>query len=238
MTLFWRGVMQIEISVNKRVLQGKGASRRLRNCGKVPGIIYGGEKQAQPIELDHNNLYHKLKLEAFHASILSIDLEGKKEQVLLRDLQMHPFKLQVLHIDFQRVDQNKKIHMKVPLHFINADVSPGVKLSGGIVSHVFTELNISCLPKDLPEFIEVDLIDLSSNNSVHLKDLKMPSGVEVPLLTKGENPTVATIVIPRAVVSEESAEAETVDAAEIPTTVQKSEDEEKETEDKDEGKKK
>jgi large subunit ribosomal protein L25 len=229
--------MQIEISADKRVLQGKGASRRLRGCGKVPGIIYGGENQAQAIELDHNNLYHKLKLEAFHASILSIDLGGKKEQVLLRDLQMHPFKLQVLHIDFQRVDQSKKIHMKVPLHFVNAEVSPGVKLSGGIVSHVFTELDISCLPKDLPEFIEVDLIDLSANNSVHLKDLKMSPGVEIPALTKGGNPAVATIVIPRAVVSEESATEETVDAAEIPTTVQKQEEDEKETENKDAGKK-
>jgi len=230
--------MQIEISADKRVLRGKGASRRLRGCGKVPGIIYGGENQAQAIELDHNNLYHKLKLEAFHASILSIDLGGKKEQVLLRDLQMHPFKLQVLHIDFQRVDQSKKIHMKVPLHFVNAEVSPGAKLSGGIVSHVFTELDISCLPKDLPEFIEVDLIDLSANNSVHLKDLKMPPGVEIPALTKGGNPAVATIVIPRAVVSEESAAEETVDAAEIPTTVQKQEEDEKETENKDAGKKK
>lgn len=215
--------MQIEISANKRVLQGKGASRRLRGCGKVPGIIYGGENQAQAIELDHNNLYHKLKLEAFHASILSIDLGGEKEQVLLRDLQMHPFKLQVLHVDFQRVDQSKKIHMKVPLHFVNAEVSPGVKLSGGIVSHVFTELDISCLPKDLPEFIEVDLIDLSANNSVHLKDLKMPPGVKIPALTKGENPAVATIVIPRAVVAEESAAEESVDVSEIPTTAQKQE---------------
>lgn len=215
--------MQIEISANKRVLQGKGASRRLRGCGKVPGIIYGGENQAQAIELDHNNLYHKLKLEAFHASILSIDLGGEKEQVLLRDLQMHPFKLQVLHVDFQRVDQSKKIHMKVPLHFVNAEVSPGVKLSGGIVSHVFTELDISCLPKDLPEFIEVDLIDISANNSVHLKDLKMPPGVKIPALTKGENPAVATIVIPRAVVAEESAAEESVDVSEIPTTAQKQE---------------
>lgn len=230
--------MQIEISANKRVLQGKGASRRLRGCGKVPGIIYGGENKAQAIELDHNNLYHKLKLEAFHASILSIELGGEKEQVLLRDLQMHPFKLQVLHIDFQRVDQSKKIHMKVPLHFINAEVSPGVKLSGGIVSHVFTELDISCLPKDLPEFIEVDLIDLSANNSVHLTDLKMPLGVEIPALTKGGNPAVATIVIPRAVVAEESAAEESVDASAIPTTVQKQEGDEKEIENKDAGKKK
>jgi large subunit ribosomal protein L25 len=229
--------MQIEISANKRVLQGKGASRRLRDCGKVPGIIYGGENPAQAIELDHNNIYHKLKLEAFHASILSIDLGGEKEQVLLRDLQMHPFKLQVLHIDFQRVDQNKKIHMKVPLHFVNADVSPGVKISGGIVSHVLTELDISCLPKDLPEFIQVDLTELAANNSVHLSNLKMPHGVEIPALTRGGNSAVATIVIPRAVVSEESTAA-TVAAADIPTTVQKKEEDEQEIDKKDAGKKK
>ena len=120
--------MQIEVSAEKRELQGKGASRRLRGSGKVPGIIYGGENPAQPIELDHNDLYHQLKLEAFHASILTMSVEGQKEKVLLRDIQMHPFKLQVLHIDFQRVASNKKIHMKVPLHFINADIAPGVNV--------------------------------------------------------------------------------------------------------------
>ena len=112
--------MKIEISADKRTLQGKGASRRLRGSGKVPAIIYGGEQEPQSIEMDHNDLFHKLKLEAFHASILSLSVAGKKEQVLLRDFQMHPFKHQVLHVDFQRVDKNKKIHMKVPLHFINA----------------------------------------------------------------------------------------------------------------------
>jgi len=229
--------MKIEISANKRTLQGKGASRRLRGRGKVPGIIYGGENPAQAIELDHNNLYHKLKLEAFHASILSIDLGGEKEQVFLRDLQMHPYKLQVLHIDFQRVDKNKKIHMKVPLHFVNAEVSPGVKVSGGIVSHVLTELDISCLPKDLPEFIQVDLTELSTNNPVHLSNLKMPHGVEMPAFTRGDNSAVATIVIPRAVVSEESTAA-TVAASDIPTTVQKEEEDEKEIDKKDVGKKK
>lgn len=233
--------MQIEISADKRVLQGKGASRRLRGCGKVPGIIYGGENPAQAIELDHNNLYHKLKLEAFHASILSIDLAGKKEQVLLRDLQMHPYKLQVLHIDFQRVDKNKEIHTKVPLHFINAEVSPGVKQSGGIVSHILTEIEISCLPKDLPEFIEVDLSEVDVNDVVHLSSLKLPVGVEMTGFKGNDDDdlTVATIVIPRAVVSEESAAEEgSVDAAEVPTTVQKQEEDEKEIENKDAGKKK
>ncbi|MDO8437917.1 MAG: 50S ribosomal protein L25/general stress protein Ctc [Nitrosomonadaceae bacterium] len=229
--------MQIEISASKRTLQGKGASRRLRGSGKVPGIIYGGDSQAQAIELDHNNLYHKLKLEAFHASILSLDVDGKKEQVLLRDLQMHPFKLQVQHIDFQRIDQNKKVHMKVPLHFINADIAPGVKVSGGIVSHILTELDISCLPKDLPEFISVDLSNLTSISSLHLSDLSLPQGVEIPALIRGENLPVATIIIPRAVAAEEAA-AVTVAAADIPTTVQKKEIAVKEADKKDSGKKK
>jgi large subunit ribosomal protein L25 len=227
--------MQMEISASKRTLQGKGASRRLRGSGKVPGVIYGGENPAQAIELDHNGLYHKLKLEAFHASILSMDLDGQKEQVLLRDIQMHPFKLQVLHIDFQRVDKNKKIHMKVPLHFINAEIAPGVKLSAGLVSHVLTELDVSCLPKDLPEFITVDLTDLAAGNTLHLSDLKLPEGVEIPTLIRGENLPVATIVIPRAVAAEEAA---AVAAADIPTTVQKKEGVAKEGEKKDAGKKK
>jgi large subunit ribosomal protein L25 len=162
-------------------------------------------------------------------------VEGQKEPVLLRDVQMHPFKLQVLHIDFQRVDRRKKIHMKVPLHFINADVAPGVKLSGGIVSHVLTELDVSCLPKDLPEFISVDLVDLAAGNTIHLSNLQLPPGVEIPALAKGDDLPVATIIIPRAVAAEEAA---AVAAGEVPTTVQKKEGTAKEGEKKDAGKKK
>ncbi|SEP00379.1 50S ribosomal protein L25/general stress protein Ctc [Nitrosovibrio sp. Nv6] len=228
--------MQIEISAKKRTLQGKGASRRLRGSGTVPGVIYGGESPAQAIQLDHNSLYHQLKQEAFHASILSMEVEGQKERVLLRDIQMHPFKLQVLHIDFQRVDPNKKIHMKVPLHFMNEEIAPGVKLSSGIVSRVLTELDVSCLPKDLPEFISVDLADLAAGNTIHLSDLQLPEGVEVPSLVKGDDLPVATIVIPRAVAAEEAAAG--VAAADIPTTVQKKEGVAKEGEKKDAGKKK
>ena len=197
--------MKIEISADKRTLQGKGASRRLRGSGKVPAIIYGGEQEPQSIEMDHNDLFHKLKLEAFHASILSLSIEGKKEQVLLRDIQMHPFKHQVLHVDFQRVDKNQKIHMKVPLHFINAENSPGVKTSGGIVTHILTEVDISCLPDALPEFISVDLIELTAGHTLHLSDLVLPNGVEIVALTKGDNSAVATIVIPRSVLSDEAA---------------------------------
>ena len=148
---------------------------------------------------------------------------------------MHPFKVQVLHIDFQRVDPNKKIHMKVPLHFINADIAPGVKLSAGIVSHVLTELDVSCLPKDLPEFITVDLADLTAGNTLHLRDLKVPEGVEIPALLKGEDLPVAAIVSPRGVAAEEA--AGTTSAADVPTTVQKKEGVAKEGEKKDAGKK-
>jgi len=200
--------MKIEISADKRTLQGKGASRRLRGSGKVPAIIYGGDQEAQSIEMDHNDLFHKLKLEAFHASVLSLSVGGKKEPVLLRDIQMHPFKQQVLHVDFQRVDKNKKIHMKVPLHFINAEISPGVKTSGGIVTHILTETDISCLPEDLPEFISVDLAELTAGHTLHLSDLVLPKGVESLALVKGDNLPVATVVIPRSALSDEASSGE------------------------------
>ena len=217
--------MKIAIKAELRKGQGTGASRRLRHAEKVPGIVYGGGKDASVIELDHNNLYHKLKLEAFHASILDMELEGKTEPVLLRDVQMHAWKQIVLHVDFQRVAADKKIHMKVPLHFINADIAPGVKVSSGIVSHIINELNILCLPKDLPEFIEVDLKDLAAGHSLHLSDLKLPAGVEAIALNKGDDQSVATIIIPRAVAAEEDAVA-VVAAADVPAANQKAKEEE------------
>jgi len=205
--------MRIEISAVAREKQGTGASRRLRNTGRVPGILYGAGKDIVKVEFDHNNLYHQLKQEAFHSSILSLELAGNKEKVLLRDVQMHPFKLQVLHVDFQRVSENEKIHVKVPLHFINAEIAPGVKNDGGVISHVMTELNISCLPKDLPEFIEVDLSTLSLGHSIHVSEIKLPQGVTPVGLGKGDDPVVATVQIPKAMVSEESAAAPTTEEA-------------------------
>ncbi|MDT3737675.1 MAG: 50S ribosomal protein L25/general stress protein Ctc [Denitratisoma sp.] len=204
--------MKIEFNANKRELQGTGASRRLRRAGKVPGILYGGETAALPIEVDHNALFHSLKQEAFHASILTMNLDGQKQPVLLRDYQMHAFKPQVLHIDFQRVAADKKIHMKVPLHFVNADIAPGVKLQGGVVSHVLNELNIICLPADLPEFVEVDMKDVSVGHSVHVKDLNLPKGVEA-VLHRNENPVVATITVPRGTTEAELAVVEQAAAA-------------------------
>jgi large subunit ribosomal protein L25 len=189
--------MNIEINATPRTVQGTGASRRLRRAGRVPGVLYGGGQTAAPIELDHKELYFSLKNEAFHSSILSLNLDGKKEQVLLRDYQMHPFKPLVLHVDFQRVSQTEKIHVKVPLHFINEDIAPGVKLSGGNVSHILTEVEVSCLPKDLPEFIEVDLGNLTAGHSVHLSEIPLPKGVGFVALAKGEDLAVATILAPR-----------------------------------------
>ena len=221
--------MKIALKATTRSVQGTGASRRLRRADKVPGIIYGGGKDASVIELDHNDIYHKLRLEAFHASILDMDLDGKAEQVLLRDVQMHAWKQNVLHVDFQRIDPAKKIHMKVPLHFINADIAPGVKVSGGMVSHIINELDIACLPKDLPEFIEVDLKDLASGHSIHLSNLKLPAGVESVSLIRKDDRSVATIIIPRAVASEEATAATAataVSAADVPAANQKAKEEE------------
>lgn len=207
--------MKIELSATSRKAQGTGASRRLRKAGRVPGIVYGGSEPTL-IDVDHNNLYHSLRNESFHASILTLDLDGKKEPVLLRDFQMHPFRQQVQHIDFQRVSQDKKIHMKVPLHFVNADIAPGVKTSGGIISHVMNDLDIACLPADLPEFIEVDLSTLAIGHSVHVSDLKLPKGVEVAGHGHVGDAVVATVQIPRGAVEAAATEAAATEAAAAP----------------------
>lgn len=197
--------------------QGSGASRRLRNAGQTPGIIYGGTSAPVAITLDHNALYHALKKETFHSSILDLEVDGKVEQVLLRDFQMHAFKQLVLHADFQRVDASQKIHVKVPLHFVNADVSPAVKLSAGIISHVMADLDITCLPKDLPEFVEVDLSGIEVGHSIHLSDLKLPQGVTAVAHGGQDNPTVATASIPAGhVAAAEEAAAPAAAAAAAP----------------------
>ena len=211
--------MKIEINARKREAQGTGASRRLRRTGRVPGIIYGGEKGAMNIEFNHKELYQHLTNEKFHASILTLNLEGSAEEVLLRAFNMHPFKGYVQHVDFQRVAKDKKIHMKVPLHFINAEIAPGVKEQGGVPNHVINELDITCLPDDLPEFIEVDIGHLTIGHSIHVKELKLPKGVEA-VLHRGENPVVATIIQPVLITEEEATAAEAVPAAEVPTTEQ------------------
>ena len=181
----------------ERSVQGTGASRRLRNSGKTPGIIYGSKDPAVAIELDHNALFHALRKEAFHSSILDLEIDGKAQKVLLRDYQMHPFKPLVLHIDFQRVSATEKVHMRVPLHFINAENSNAVKLQGAVVSHITTEIEVSCLPADLPEFIEVDLGGIEvGGHGIHAKDLTLPKGVSLVLHVEQENPTLANARIP------------------------------------------
>lgn len=184
--------------------QGTGASRRLRRAGKTPGIIYGsGEPQL--IELDHNALYHALKKEAFHASILDLEIDGAKQQVLLRDVQYHPFRQLVLHVDFQRVDQSRSLTTKVPLHYMNQEESPAVKLGGAVLTHVLNELEVSCLPSALPEFIEVDLSNFAAGESLHAKDVKLPEGVTLVAHLEQENPVIVSATIPAAVQSEEAA---------------------------------
>jgi len=198
--------MQIEINAKKREGQGTGASRRLRHAGRVPGIVYGGKKDAEAVDLDHKELYFSLKNEAFHSSVLSLNLDGAKESVLLRDYQMHPYKQQVLHVDFQRVDADHKIHVKVPLHYVNADIAPGVKLGGGVVNHLMTEVEVVCLPGSLPEFIEVDMSTLETGHTVHLSELKTPAGVEFAALLRGEDQGVANILAMRGAASESESE--------------------------------
>ena len=189
----------------ERNLQGTGASRRLRNSGKTPGIVYGATAEPQLIELDHNALWHALKKEAFHSSILDLEVAGQSQRVLLRDVQYHPFRQLVLHVDFQRVDPNKKLHTKVPVHFMNQETNPAVKLGGAIISHVVTEVEVECLPGDLPEFVELDLAKIEAGQSLHAKDIALPKGVSLVAHIESENPVVAAAAVPAGATSAEAA---------------------------------
>ncbi len=184
--------MTFELQARKRQVQGTGASRRLRRESRVPAIIYGGSGAPLLIDIDHNDLLLSLSKEAFHSSVLALQIDGSAQNVVLRDAQMHPWKRQVLHCDFQRVDATHAIHQRVPLHFINADIAPGVKLGGGAVSHVLNEIDVTCLPQDLPPFIEVDLKDLQAGQTLHVSELVFPSGVK-PVMHGDEDPVVASI---------------------------------------------
>jgi large subunit ribosomal protein L25 len=223
--------MQIEVNARKRTLQGTGASRRLRRDGKVPGIVYGGKEQPLVIELDHNALMLQLRKESMHSSILTLVVDGQQQQVLLRAVNMHPWRQQVQHVDFQRVLADQRIHMKVPLHFVNAELATAVKFGGALVSHVLNELDVSCLPADLPEFIEVDLKDIQVGQAIHISDLVLPQGVEA--VQRAENPVVAVAQVPRAAAAEE----ETAEAAPAASAVPAAKQPEKAEEKKDEKKK-
>ncbi len=171
----------MKVVATSRTKQGSGASRRLRSAGQVPGIVYGANQEAQIISIEHNPLWHALQKEKFHSSILELEIDGKSERVLLRDFQSHPYKPQLLHIDFQRISEDQKIHMKVPLHYNGYQECPAVKLYAGQVTFVANQVEVECLPKDLPEFIEVDcsVLDITKR-SIHVTDLKFPEGVGIP----------------------------------------------------------
>jgi large subunit ribosomal protein L25 len=204
----------------ERAKQGTGASRRLRNTGRAPGIVYGGDGQPQLIELDHNALFHAMKKEAFHSTILDMELGGKEGKVLLRDVQMHPYKPQILHIDFQRVDAKTKLHMKVPLHYTKAEESQAVKFENCVVNHVMSELDISCLPADLPEYIEVDLSGMKKGMSLHLNDITLPKGVTA--VTRGKpNPVLVSVVVTGGEeVAEEAVAAAGAEGAAVPAAAE------------------
>lgn len=183
---------------------GKGASRRLRHDDSVPAIVYG-IKEPQAITLIHNQVSKALANEAFYSHILTLDIDNKPEKVVLKDVQRHPFKPRITHMDFQRISENEKLTMHIPLHFLGGENSPGVKVDGGLISHLMSEIAIRCLPKDLPEYLEIDLSNLHINEAAHLSNIKLPKDVEIVDLIHGEDRPVATVYIPRAIVEETAA---------------------------------
>ncbi|MCF7221857.1 50S ribosomal protein L25/general stress protein Ctc [Marilutibacter chinensis] len=174
--------------------EGKGASRRLRHAGVIPAIVYGGKSEPKPIQLEHEKTWLASQNEWFYSSIIDLEIDGKSEKVLLRDMQRHPYKQLIMHLDFQRVTAGQALRTRVPLHFINEDKSPAGKAADVVVTHELNEVEISCLPKDLPEFIEIDLADLKLGETIHLSELKLPKGVEIPELKLGKEHDVAVVV--------------------------------------------
>ena len=197
------------VHAETRTVQGTGASRRLRRSGRVPAILYGGASEPVQLSIDHNEMLRHLEHEAFYSHILSIDVDGKTENAVLKDLQRHPAKAQILHADFMRVVAGQAMRMTVPLHFVGEDTSPGIKNSGGVLDRQRNELEIECLPKNLPEYIEVDVSALDINDSIHLEELTLPEGVESVAKMHGENWTVVAVHVPRVAVEESDEDAET-----------------------------
>ena len=203
------------IKATGRNVEGKGASRRLRHAASIPAIVYGGKSAPQAIQLDHEKIWLAQQNEWFYSSILSLDVDGKVESVLLRDIQRHPFKQIIMHLDFQRVDANQALKASVPLHFLNEDSSPAGKAADVVVTHELNEVTVSCLPKDLPEFLEIDLGKLAVGDIVHLSDIKLPKGVELPELKLGKEHDVAVVIAKHGRVESEEASAEAA-PAEVP----------------------
>ncbi|MFO1378582.1 MAG: 50S ribosomal protein L25/general stress protein Ctc [Steroidobacteraceae bacterium] len=210
-----------ELVADYRNDQGKGASRRLRRDGKVPAILYGGGSEPRSLALDHTKLQLMLDNERFYTTILSIKVGGDSQSAILRDIQRHPCRNQIVHIDFQRVRDDEKLRVSVPFHFVNQATAPGVKTQGGIVSHLRNEVEISCFPKDLPEYIEVDMGAMQLNDALHLSDIKVPAGVEFVDLTHDRDPAIVSIHSPRA---EETAEAAPAAEAAAPAAEAKKEE--------------
>lgn len=204
------------IKATGRNVEGKGASRRLRRAAQLPAIVYGGSAAPQAIQIEHEAIWLASHHEWFYSSILSLDIDGKVEQVLLRDMQRHPYKQLIMHLDFQRVDASQALRTKVQLHFLNQEKSPAGKTGGVVIMHELTEVEVACLPKDLPEAIEVDLGDLAVGAVVHLSDLKLPAGVEIPALKLGKEHDVAVVVAKHG--KEEVEEVSAPEAAEVPAT--------------------
>ncbi|MFP7723524.1 50S ribosomal protein L25/general stress protein Ctc [Lysobacter sp. A3-1-A15] len=213
------------IKATSRNVEGKGASRRLRHAASIPAIVYGGKSEPMPIQLDHEKIWLASQHEWFYASILDLDIEGKVEKVLLRDMQRHPYKQLILHLDFQRVDAKQAIRVAVPLHFLNEDASPAGKAADVVVTHELNEVQISCLPKDLPEFIEVDLADLTLGQTIHLSEIKLPKGVEVPELKLGKEHDVAVVVARAGRVEIEETAVAADEPAEVPAAKVEKDDE-------------
>lgn len=198
---------QFQLHAESRNEFGTNASRRLRAQGKIPAIVYGAGKDNSNVLLDHNKLLHALDIEAFHSAIIDVQTTSGTEQVILRDVQMHPYKLQVLHIDFQRVSMTEKLHMNVPLHILGEDSAPGIKIDGGLLSRLANEVDIECLPKDLPEYLELDVSELGLGETLHLSDIKLPEGVEIVALASGvEDADQGVVTITQARVTDEITE--------------------------------
>jgi len=206
------------ITATSRKVEGKGASRRLRHSGQVPAIVYGAKASPETVQIEHNHLWLASQNEWFYSSILLLSVDGKEQKVLLRDMQRHPFKQQILHLDFQRIDENVAIRFNVPLHFLNQEISPAGKTAGIIVLHELNEIGVSCLPKDLPEFIEVDLSKLDLGDIIHLSELALPQGVSLPELKLGKEHDVAVVIARHARVEVEEAASAGEAAAEVPST--------------------
>lgn len=190
----------MQITATARNLQGTGASRRLRISGKAPGIVFGAGQEVQKIEIDHNGLFHAMKKEAFHTSILDLDIDGTATKVVLRDVQYHPFRAQILHVDFQRVDENTKVESKVALRFINAEQSPAVATENGVITQLINEVSVMAVPAKTPAFIDVDLVKLTSKIIPGLQTVKAPTGVKIIARGANKNPVLLSIKLPEAAV--------------------------------------